>query len=164
MRHRELATLTGYTAALALLLISSGCANVKRDSGVLLQISTSEGIVDCQSETQFPCLRLRVRNVGDKKAVIGLAPMGQLMIVPYSEFTIEGRLNEGQWKDIIATAGSFEDPPNHLTIRPGGEAAVLVLTGEDFRVRYKYSEYRVRLTFNSTEQVYSGPLELGPRP
>jgi hypothetical protein len=158
---RNKAALAAITVAL--IATSAACAEIKRDEPVHLEVTTVMGFVACQAETGHSCLKLRVRNVGAKRASIALDQIGRVPVAARPAFEIEGRRSDGQWERIARSIGTYDVPTEFLLIRPGSEKDLVVMAA-DYRKHFPaYSDYRVLLRVNESEEVYSGALDLGPR-
>jgi hypothetical protein len=149
--------------SLCCVMLSASCSAVRRDREAKLEITTAAGVLACRAETGDACVKVRVRNVGQVTAKIGVVADGKFSFVHGAKFGFEGQRIDGQWENIVTSLDTFEAPREFLYIRPGGEAMALIRTSLEFReFMGPYSKYRALLILESGEHAYSEPLALGP--
>ena len=149
-------------SAMMAFVSSAACTPVKSEALSKLEIWTTMGFKACRAEYHLACLKLRVKNIGTRSVSIGLDKPGQPLLHE-AVVHLEGQQTDGKWRRVGGNPGSFTAPVAFVHIKPEQETEVLFDVGDDLRNFYPFSNYRVALLINSTEQVYSPALELGPR-
>jgi len=136
---------------------------VKHEREAIVEIKTAAGLLACRVETKKSCLELRIRNLGQSTIKLPITHRGEFSFVHAAFFAFEGQRSDGQWENFMLTGDTYDAPREFLTLESGQEGTTRVPNPLDYDAfAGRHSNYRVELTLQSGQRVYSGPLELGP--